>query len=109
MRYMSSSSDFGKARWRLLSLIMGIGAYGIEFAGLFSGHHCEAPSSPELAAKSDKIYAEKIKEFYERGKQIIEDNRDFVDRVAHLLVEKSTLSKEELFELYEIIKGKQAA
>ena len=109
MRYMSSTSDFGKARWRLLSLIMGIGAYGIEFAGLFSGHHCETPSSPELAAKSDKIYAEKIKEFYERGKQIIEDNRDFVDRVAHLLVEKSTLSKEELFELYEIIKGKQAA
>ena len=106
-RYLSSGGDMDQAKMLLSMLLLGIGAYGIEFAGNSSPRGAEM--SPAKQERADRIYDEKIREFYSRGRQIIEANRDFVERVAALLVERSLLSKEELLELYAEVKGKTAA
>lgn len=99
-RYMSSCDDLAKARRLLCVLITGVGAYGIEFAGHMMGnHHIEESVSAEMASEIHKIYTSKIKEFYGKAREILEGNRALLERIAHLLVEKCTLSKEELFEL----------
>ena len=65
------------------------------------GNHISDPDSPKMQSEIHRIYTSKIKEFYSKANQIVEEHRDLLVRIAHLLVERCTLSREELFELYD--------
>jgi ATP-dependent Zn protease len=108
-RYTSSMDDFTKARRNIFFLLWGIGAYGIEFAGFASSQHGEQPLSTALAEKGELICSEKLKEFYNESTNIISENKDLVELIAHSLVEKSTLSKDDLLSLYKMKEEQKGA
>jgi cell division protease FtsH len=108
-RYTSSQDDLIKARRSIFNLVWGIGAYGIEFAGYAGGRVSDGFARGSLGEKGELICAEKLKEFYERATCLIRENRSLAELIAHSLVEKCTLSREELLELYRISKEKESA
>ena len=109
-RYTSSGLDLIQVREKLNYLISGIGAYGIELAGISSRRHYDSGSvSEHSSAKIDAIYSEKIQIFFGHTKRLLEENRELAECIAHTLVEKSTLSGDELMELYQLYNGKRSA
>lgn len=108
-RYRSSTYDFAKARGILSDIVWGIGAYGIEFAGLNARRVRDAGPSIALIEKGESIISEKMKELYQKAKQIIQDQVAYVESIAENLVEKSTLSKDELLSLYSSLGKKKEA
>ena len=108
-RYLSSMDDFSKARRNISLLLWGIGAYGIEFAGYSSSHHIEHPVSNIIMEKGEAICTDKLKEFYGVAMKIVSENRELVELVAHSLVEKSTLSKDDIISIYNMTKERKGA
>lgn len=58
--------------------------------------------SPEVAFEIDKEVRKIVEESYNRAKQILEENREFLDMLAQLLIERETISSDEL---EKILKG----
>lgn len=108
-RYISSAQDFKNARKNLNFLVWGIGAYGIEFAGLFEKTAAKYGISQKLLGQGDDICCEKFKEFYSRSLQIIKENKHLVELIAHALIDKSTMSRDEIVSLYGIASKIKAA
>lgn len=106
-RYMSSMNDIGKARLLLYDLVAGIGAYGIGVAGISSDMYQHRISSVNSLKRIDTVLNAKMQEHYDKVKRIIEENRALTEHVARILVEKLTLSKEELISLYESFCGEE--
>jgi len=55
--------------------------------------------SPEIAFEIDKEIRRLVDEAYDKARQILEDKRTKLDKIAHTLIEKETLEKKELEDL----------
>lgn len=59
----------------------------------------------ETAARIDAEVSKKMKELYEKVKEIIKENRDVLDKIAEYLIEKETITGKEFIKMYREIKG----
>ena len=75
------------------------------FLGRDFGH--EKNYSEEIAFKIDKEVKSIIDEQYKRAKQLLVDNRDIMEELVKVLLEKETLDKEEVDEIIEKVKEKR--
>jgi cell division protease FtsH len=57
--------------------------------------------SPEVAYEIDKEVRAIIEQAYERARQILSEKREFLDRLAQTLIEKETITSDQLYELFE--------
>ena len=57
----------------------------------------------------EAICSDKLKEFYGVAMKIVSENRELVELVAHSLVEKSSLSKDDIISLYDMTKERKGA
>jgi ATP-dependent Zn protease len=108
-RYMSSGSDLANAARYLYALITEIGVYNIAHTYLSEHFGCRMPPSEEMCREITDIFKTKINEFYEKVKSIIEENRELIERIARVLVEKSCLAADELFELNRSVNKEKIA
>ena len=72
------------------------------FLGRDFGH--EKNYSEEVAFKIDKEVKSIVDEQYKRAKQLLIDNRDIMEELVKVLLEKETLDKEEVDEIIEKVK-----
>lgn len=72
------------------------------FLGRDFGH--EKNYSEEVAFKIDKEVKSIVDEQYKRAKQLLTDNRDIMEELVKVLLEKETLDKEEVDEIIEKVK-----
>ena len=77
------------------------------FLGRDFGH--EKNYSEEVAFKIDKEVKSIVDEQYKRAKQLLTDNRDIMEELVKVLLEKETLDKEEVDEIIEKVKEKRNA
>lgn len=77
------------------------------FLGRDFGH--EKNYSEEVAFKIDKEVKSIVDEQYKRAKQLLTDNRDIMEELVKVLLEKETLDKEEVDEIIEKFKEKRNA
>ena len=77
------------------------------FLGRDFGH--EKNYSEEVAFKIDKEVKSIVDEQYKRAKQLLIDNRDIMEELVKVLLEKETLDKEEVDEIIEKVKEKRNA
>ena len=77
------------------------------FLGRDFGH--EKNYSEEVAFKIDKEVKSIVDEQYKRAKQLLIDNRDIMEELVKVLLEKETLDKEEVDEIIEKFKEKRNA
>ena len=103
-RYLGSFTDFKKARVKLMSLIFGIGAYDVGLAGVGQGKLLDSSADEEMVAAGNRIYMEKMRHLYAEACRIIAEKRELTELIARALVEKSTLSSDEILELAESLK-----
>lgn len=57
--------------------------------------------SPEIAFEIDKEVRRIIDESYQKARKILEEHRDALDKIAKTLIEKETIDKQELIEIFE--------
>lgn len=62
--------------------------------------------SPEVAYEIDKEVRAIIEQAYERARQILSEKRDLLDKLAQTLIEKETITSDQLYELFEENEGK---
>lgn len=98
-RYTGSANDMETARILLLRITAGVGAYGLEYAGYLCSDRLNFEVPQEVKNKVGAICGEKIKEFYADAKRIITANKVLLESIARSLMEKSSLSEEEMFEI----------
>ena len=77
------------------------------FLGRDFGH--EKNYSEEVAFKIDKEVKSIVDEQYKRAKQLLTDNRDIMEELVKVLLEKETLDKEEVDEIIEKVKENRNA
>ena len=77
------------------------------FLGRDFGH--EKNYSEEVAFKIDKEVKSIVDEQYKRAKQLLIDNRDIMEELVKVLLEKETLDKEEVDEIIEKVKENRNA
>lgn len=75
------------------------------FLGRDFGH--ERNFSEEVASKIDAEIKKIIEDRYQVAKKLLLDNRDIVEEIAKILLEKETLDKDEIDEIMEKIKGQR--
>jgi len=75
------------------------------FLGRDFGH--ERNFSEEVASKIDKEIKAIIEGRYEIAKQLLTENRDIVEEISKILLEKETLDKDEIDEIMAKIRGQR--
>lgn len=75
------------------------------FLGRDFGH--ERNFSEEIASNIDKEIRKIVEERYQVAKQLLLENRDIMEEISKLLLEKETLDKDEIDEIMERIRGQR--
>ena len=61
--------------------------------------------SDETAAQIDEEVKNMLKECYEEAKQLLTENRDVLDKIAHYLYDHETITGKEFMKIFREVKG----
>ena len=107
-RSIGALTDLRNARKMLVTLVFGLGAYNIRYAGIYTTLPVAKAASEYILSRGDEIYLAKMEELYNKSRTILQENKEAVLAVARALMAKSSLSAEEIFEICGTVGGSAA-